>query len=214
MKLLLKTAAEDLQDYLRVSMNVSVMLKKVVNIAEFAGRENAIIMATAKELENFAEKFSKAKSYCLKVSENNIVLCGSSERGMAQGSYYIEDLLNFKEAPIMAQGEIVRETLFSPRMTHSGWGMDKFPDIHLNAIAHAGMDAVLVFAKAADMTTTGHLDFNDLIDRAAKYGIDLYFYSQLKSLKHPSEKNAAEHYESSYGELFKACPRAKGVILR
>jgi hypothetical protein len=203
---LVETTAKDLQDYFFVSMNVSVMLKKVANVAECMEQKNSIIMMSA-------EKFSEAKSYCLKVNENNIIICGSNERGMAQGSYYIEDLMNFKEAPILKQGEIERKSLFLPRMTHSGWGMDEFPDAHLNAIAHAGMDAILVFAEGPDMTTAGHLDFNDLIDRAAKYGIDLYLYSYLKSLKHPSEKDAAEHYDSTYGKLFEACPRAKGVIL-
>ncbi len=203
---LVETTAKDLQDYLFVSMNVSVLLKKVANIAEYMDQQNSIIMTAA-------EAFSETKSYCLKVNENNIIVCGSNERGMAQGSYYIEDLMNFKEAPILEQGEIERKALFSPRMTHSGWGMDEFPDAHLNAIAHAGMDAILVFVKGPDMTTAGHLDFNDLIHRAAKYGIDLYLYSYLKSLKHPSEKDAAEHYDSTYGKLFEACPRAKGVIL-
>ena len=210
---LVETTAKDLQDYFFVSMNASVMLKKVANIAECMEQKNSIIMATAKELEIFADRFSEAKAYCLKVSENNIIICGSNERGMAQGSYYIEDLLNFKEAPILEEGETMREALFSPRMTHSGWGMDEFPDEHLNAIAHAGMDSILVFTKGVDMTTKGYLDFNDLIDRAAKYGIDLYLYSYLKSLKHPSEKDAAEHYDNTYGKLFEACPRAKGVIL-
>ncbi len=210
---LVETTAKDLQDYFFVSMNVSVMLKKVTNIMEYIEEKNAIIMATAKELKSFSGKFPEAKSYCLKVSKNNIVLCGSNERGMAQGAYYIEDLMNFKEAPILEQGEILRESLFSPRMIHSGWGMDIFPDVHLNDIAHAGIDAILVFTTGPDMTTTGHMDFNDLIDRATKYGIDLYIYSYIKSLKHPSEKDAAEYYDSTYGKLLKACPRAKGVIL-
>lgn len=210
---LVETTAKDLQDYFFVNMNVSVILKKVANITEFSGQKNSIIMATAKELKSFSGKFPEAKSYCLNVSKNNIIVCGSNERGMAQGSYYVEDMMNLKEAPILKQGEILRESLFSPRMTHSGWGMDEYPDAHLNAIAHAGMDAILVFAKYPDMTTTGHLDFNDLIDRAARYGIDLYLYSYLKSLKHPSEKDAAEYYDSTYGKLLEACPRAKGIIL-
>ncbi len=209
---LVETTAKDLQDYFFTSMKISVMLKKVANIAEFTEQKNSIIMATAKELQSFPE-FPEAKSYCLKVSENNIIVCGSDERGMAQGSYYIEDMMNLKEAPILEYGETLRESLFSPRMIHSGWGMDEFPDAHLNDIAHAGIDAILVFAKGPDMTTTGHLDFNDLIDRAAKYGIDLYLFSYLKSLKHPSEKDAAEHYDSTYGKIFEACPRVKGVIL-
>ena len=210
---LVETTAKDLLDYFFISMNVSVILKKVADIADYIDQENSIIMATAKELKSFSGKLPKAKSYCLKVSKTNIVICGSDDRGMAQGSYYVEDLMNLKEAPILEKGEIVRESLFSPRMTHSGWGLDEFPDEHLNAIAHAGMDAILVFAKGPDMTTTGHLDFNNLIDRAAKYGIDLYLYSYLKSLKHPSGKDAAEHYDSTYGKLLEACPRAKGVIL-
>lgn len=210
---LVETTAKDLQDYFFASMDVSVMLRKVTNIAECTEQKKSIIMATAKDLGSFSAKFHEVKAYCLKVNENNIIVCGSNDRGMAQGSYYIEDLMNLKEAPILEQGETIRESLFSPRMTHSGWGMDEFPDAHLNAIAHAGMDAILVFAKGSDMTTTGHLDFNDLIDRAEKYGIDLYLYSYLKSLKHPSEKDAAEHYDSTYGKLFEACPRAKGIIL-
>jgi hypothetical protein len=75
------------------------------------------------------------------------------------------------------------------------------------------MDAIIVFAKDVDTTTMGYLDFNDLIDRAASFGIDVYMYSYLKSLKHPSEKDAGEYYDNTYGKLFKACPKAKGVIL-
>ncbi len=98
-------------------------------------------------------------------------------------------------------------------MVHSGWGIDQFPDPHLNFITHAGMDAILVFTKDVDTTTAGYLDFNDLIDRAESFGIDVYIYSYLKSLKHPSEKDAEEYYENTYGKIFKACPKAKGVIL-
>ena len=210
---LVETTAKDLQDYLLDSMNVSVMLKKVADIAGATAGKNSIIMATAKELKDFSGKLPEAKSYCLKVDKNNIILYGSNERGMAQCSYYIEDLMNFKEAPILECGETVREALFSPRMIHSGWGMDEFPDAHLNAIAHAGMDSILVFAKGPDLTTVGYMDFNELIDRAARYGIDVYLYSYLKSLKHPSEKDAMAYYDSTYGKLFAACPRAKGVIL-
>ena len=61
--------------------------------------------------------------------------------------------------------------------------------------------------------TMGYLDFNDLIDRAESFGINVYMYSYLKSLKHPSEKDALEYYDNTYGKLFKACPIAKGVIL-
>src|SRR5690606_17709328 len=97
----------------------------------------------------------------------------------AQGCYHLEDLMNLREAPFLAKMDAVRAPLFSPRMVHSGWGIDQFPDQHLNAIAHAGMDAILVFVKGPNTTTTGHLDINNLIDRAAAYGIDVYLYSYL-----------------------------------
>ncbi|MDD5728875.1 MAG: hypothetical protein PHV59_09945 [Victivallales bacterium] len=210
---MVETAAKDLQDYFFDSMNVSVMLCRAEDIAKHAGKSNAIVLGTVRELPDLAGKLPEVKSYCLQVNDNNILICGSNDRGLAQGSYYLEDLMNLKEAPLLKKGEIVRKALFSPRMTHSGWGMDEFPDAYLNAVAHAGMDAILIFAKGPDLTTTGCLDFNDLIDRAAKYGIDLYLYSYLKSLRHPAEKDAAEYYESTYGRIFAACPRAKGVIL-
>ena len=75
--------------------------------------------------------------------------------------------MNLREAPILRNRDEVREPLFSPRMVHSGWGLDQFPDSHLNAMAHHGFDSILVFARGVDHTTQGYLDFNDLVERAA-----------------------------------------------
>lgn len=77
--------------------------------------------------------------------------------------------MNLREAPFIKKCDTVREPVFSPRMTHSGWGIDQFPDQHLNAIAHAGMDSVLLFVKSINKSNSGYLDFNDLIKRAASY---------------------------------------------
>ncbi|OGV55603.1 MAG: hypothetical protein A2017_14720 [Lentisphaerae bacterium GWF2_44_16] len=203
-------AAKDLQDYFFTSMNVSVLLKKAASVKE---EKNCIVLATKKELPEFGPKLSVTRSYGIKVSSSNIIICGNEDRGAAQGSFYLEDIMNFREAPIVEKCDSVRCPVFSPRMTHSGWGIDCFPDAHLNAMAHSGMDAILVFAKGVDKTTAGYLDFNDLIRRAASFGLDVYFYSYLKSLKHPEEKGADEYYDSTYGALFKACPGAKGIVM-
>ncbi|MDD5698523.1 MAG: hypothetical protein PHH77_07885 [Victivallaceae bacterium] len=205
-------AAKDLQDYLFTSMSVSVLLKKVKDIAQFS-EENCIILGTKVDLKSWGKDLKLSKSYKLDVSPNRIRVCGFDDRGIAQACYYLEDLMNLNEAPVLKLGTEKRQPLFSPRMVHSGWGIDQFPDAHLSAIAHAGMDAILVFAKDVDMTTVGYLDFNELVDRAAAFGIDVYIYSYLKSLKHPEEKDALEHYRNTYGKIFKACPQAKGVIL-
>jgi len=120
--------------------------------------------------------------------------------------------MNLREAPYLTPADETREPVFSPRMVHSGWGLDQFPDAHLNAIAHTGMDAVLVFAKGVDRTTVGYLDINDLIARTAHFGLDVYLYSYLLSEKHPDDPDAEAFYESTYGELMKAHSGAKGII--
>jgi len=75
------------------------------------------------------------------------------------------------------------------------------------------MDSILVFTKDVDTTPHGYLDFNELIYRAAGYGIDVYAYSCLKSLKHPDDNNAESYYDTTYGKLFKKCPGLRGVVL-
>ncbi|WP_214626226.1 hypothetical protein [Paenibacillus agaridevorans] len=212
-ELILHTA-KDLQDYFLTSMNISVRISKVIDVQEAAReRDNIIILASNNHLQLMEEELTKPRSYRITVSHNKIIVCGSDDRGTAQGSYYLEDQMNIREAPVLKFGEITREPLFSPRMAHSGWGLDHFPDAHLNAMAHAGIDAVLVFVKDIDQTPTGYKDFNHLVDRAALYGLDVYVYSYLISRFHPDDPDAPAYYNSTYGKLFQACPRFKGVIL-
>lgn len=206
--------ARDLQDYLLVSMGVSVLLIRFAKISDaLKGDVPTIILATKEELPNKGRKLSTPRSYRLICTPNQILICGCDGRGAAQGSYYLEDLMNLREAPILKLQDLIRKPIFSPRMSHSGWGIDQFPDAHLNAMAHYGIDAILLFAQGVDQSTRGYLDFNDLIDRADSYGLDVYLYSYLKSTMHPEDPGSEAYYESTYGALFKACPKAKGVVL-
>ena len=137
------TAAKDLQDYFLTSMNVSLLLKKADDFSLCGDSFGKIIFTTSDDVCSEPE----GKAYRISACPGKIVICGSNERGTAQGAYYLEDLMNLKEAPVLEQGEFTREAIFSPRMTHSGYELDVYPDSHLSAIAHAGMDAILVFAK-------------------------------------------------------------------
>jgi len=203
-------AAKDLLDYLFTSMNVSVMLKKTDTLPEtIAIERNCIILGTKKELQQIGNVLNVPNSYLLNCGKDRICICGNEDRGTAQGCYYLEDLMNLREAPFLKVGNFKREPLFSPRMVHSGWGMDQFPDGHLNAIAHAGMDAILVFTKDVDTTTIGYLDFNELIERAASYGIDVYIYSYIKSLKHPSKKMPRNTMRAPTENCSRHAPRQK-----
>ena len=84
---------------------------------------------------------------------------------------------------------------------------------HIAAIAHAGMDAILVFVKGVDTTPAGYQDFNELCWRAAEYGVDVYAYSYLTSEVHPDDPDAAAYYDRGYRPVFRSCPAFRGVVL-
>jgi len=202
--------AADLQDYLFTSMHVSTRLVRQAALDNIG--PNAIVLGTCEAASALGANLSVPRSYRLQITGDNVVICGFDERGTAQACYYIEDLMNLREAPFLSLGDQTREPVFSPRMVHSGWGIDQFPDTHLNAIAHAGFDVILVFVKGVNRTTMGFLDINDLIVRAARFGLDVYLYSYLISRKHPDDPDAESFYESTYGELMRAHPGAKGIV--
>ncbi|MGD0113471.1 MAG: hypothetical protein ABSD48_16560 [Armatimonadota bacterium] len=204
---------KDLQDYLFASMNVSSLLIREMRGAHAASSTGVIRLTTKAESPDLGDGLTAPRSYRIIARPEAIVICGCDERGTAQGCYYLEDLMNLREAPFLRQIDEVRSPVFSPRMVHSGWGIDQFPDPHLNAIAHAGMDAILVFVRSVNMTTCGYLDINNLTERAALYGLDVYLYSYLVSRVHPDDPKAAEFYESTYGALAESCPGAKGIVL-
>lgn len=207
--------AIDLQHYFLVSMNVSVLLQRVdlQQVQDEANQgEHVIVLATKDELQDMGASLQVKRSYRLIAARQRIVVCGHEDRGVGQGSYYLEDLMNLREAPFLSLQDQVREPLFSPRMVHSGWGLDHYPAQHLSAMAHAGIDAILVFVEDVDKTPSGYLDFNYLIDQAEMVGLDVYMYSYILSRKHPDDEDAEAYYESTYGKMFAKYPRFKGLI--
>lgn len=210
----IRTAALDLQEFFQISMELYPRLRAVTDICEVLKDPcHKIILTDATLTPNLAPDYTEPGAYRLNITDNAVIICGVTGRGTAQGAYYIENRMGINRGPVLISGEICRRPLFSPRMVHSGFGLDQFPDAHISAIAHAGMDALLVFVKDVHITPQGHLDINDLIYRAAAYGVDVYAYSYYKSPKHPDEPDAREFYESTYGKLFAACPGLKGVTL-
>ena len=203
---LLLRAAQDLQDYFLRSMGLLLPLRPAVapGVAAAAGPVIEI------SLDN---EGGKARGYLFSVTAARIAIAGHDPAGAFMGAIYLEDLLNLRQGPFLAPRQERREPLFSPRMVHSGWGLDQFPDSHLNAIAHAGFDAILVFVKGPNCTTHGFMDFNNLIARAASYALDVYFYSYLPSFKHPDEPDAEAFFEENFGQVFARSPGARGLIL-
>lgn len=202
------TAARDFADYLYTAMHISAAVAG--KGTEINGQYIAVELAQ----NNGADLQSAAgyKGFRIDV-DDNIVISAFDDRGAAQGLYHLEDMMTLRKAPFIKKETIFRKPMFSPQMVHSGYGLDEYPDEHLQAIAHAGRDAILVFVKDVNTTPYGYLDFNELIHRAKRYGIDVYAYSYLRSEKHPADKGAEAHYEATYGKLFETCPGFKGIVL-
>ncbi len=200
--------AKDLQDYLLVSMNVSVLLKKKADLAQDMEQGKQVIILAERPGELTAKN-----SYHLSCSCDRVVIRGADPLGTAHGSYFLEDLMNLKEAPILPVQDVTRQPAMAPRMVHSGWGMDQFPDSQLRLMAHYGFDSVVLTIRGEDETATGYQDINNLIDRAAEYGLGVYLYSNIKAQVHPDDPKAEKVMESIYGTMFARYNKAKGIIL-
>ena len=138
---LLDRTAADLQDYFAVSMGVNLQI-------------------TPRTVSKFAISYEvdptlgKAGAYRVEVTESAIRLIGTDPRAAAQASYLLEDLCNLEEAPYLAPATHDRSPIFRCRMVHSGYAEDNFPDEHLRAIAHCGINSILVFVCDVDRSPT------------------------------------------------------------
>ena len=193
----LSLAGKDFCDYLDVSMGVS---------ARFArGGCGTVEIALDGTLP--------AREYRVAVSDDGVKVSAADSRAAAQALYHLEDLMNLRRAPFLKTGTGRRRPMFSPRMTHSGWGMDVFPDAHLSQIAHAGMDAVMLFVKDVDKTKgADYQDVRDVIRRAKRHGLDTYLYSYVVAFVHPDDPGAKERLDAAYGRIAAAYPEAKGIV--
>lgn len=200
------TAALDFLDYLKVSMNVTADIVKNCDTAQIK-----LILAADAGID--LGSYARSKGFRIDVMPDGICIYGHDDRGIAQSLYYLEDLMRFEGAPVVTIGTICKKPLFSPQMIHSGYALDEYPDAYLARIAHEGRDAILIFTEEVNKTPCGYVDFNDLIRRAGKYGLDVYAYSYMKSPVSPLAPEAEAYYESTYGRLFKECPGLKGVTL-
>jgi len=195
---ILYNAARDLEDYFAVSMNVYIPVTKT--------------RASAFQIRYLPDKTLKEREYRVIVEEGSILLTGATSKNCARAGYCLEDMMNLNEGPFIRKQALKREYLYTPRMVHSGFGLDLFPDAYLKSIAHAGIDAILLYVKGIDETPHGYHDFNDIIHRAALYGIDTYCYSRFWNRVYPEGESAYRFYDSLYGNLFRRCPGFKGIV--
>ncbi len=218
---LVMATAQDLQDYLLVSMGVGVRILKGSEPSPGVGRIGLAVVPLGGDAPD-------ERRHRISVAPGRVELDGEGPKGVARACHHLEELLNFRGGPFLQETTILREPSFAVRMSHSGFGVDEFPDAHLAQLAHQGIDAIVVFASAPDHTPDGrtnrgahgsgqgrHQRFSELADRADRHGLDLYLYAYFHGERapHPDDPNAQEFYDRVYGDCFAVCPQAKGIVL-
>ncbi len=194
----LHRAAEDLRDYFSVSMGLEIPV-----VTDDSPYQHAIQLAVDPQLP--------PRTFEIR-TEAGIHIAGVDERATAQGCYFLEDEMNLNGVPGLEPGTSRRIARFSPRIIHSGFGINMYPDERLAAIAHMGMDAIMLDLRYVMDNPDACTLANGVIRRAATFGIDTYCLSFFKNELHPSEPDAHAYYASRQGRLFEYCPGLKGII--
>ncbi len=199
------TAAKDFADYLFVSMGIGAMIgthcpagwqKIKLSLSQNIGEANGYM------------------GYSITTDDCEISVEGYDSRGVMQGLFFMEDLMNIRRGPFMKKGNIRRRALFDFRMVQSPLGMFDYTDEALSLMAHFGYDSVDVWLKDGWTTLRGdYIDMRSLADRAEKYGIKINIELYKVHAMHPDEQGAQEYYDEMYGELFRACPKIGSIIL-
>ena len=165
-----RRAAADLADCLRVSYGVTVAV--IEGSAPFAVR-----FRLASDAPDTAPSGSEVRAYRIVITADGVTITANTERGFFPAIVYLEDMMAEAEGPLLAYGDIDRRPLFSPRMVHSGYELDEFPEDYIRRLVHDGYDTLLTYVRGAGESARGKTDFNVLIDLAASYGLDVYAYS-------------------------------------
>lgn len=199
---LVRRAADDFADYLIVSMSVNASVRSASAPAKEGLVPGVWISLDALEKRGFVTT----------VDADGIRIVASDDRMAAQAFYRLEDVMNFRRGPFVRLGETRRFPVFDHRITFAGFGNDIFPDAHLNQIAHHGFTDIEVWLKDYDVISQGpRQDVNDLIDRAARFGLGVFLQPRNRAYVHPDDPAAKETYGRAYGRLTEYYPKAIGI---
>ncbi|MBE5776944.1 MAG: hypothetical protein E7326_05500 [Clostridiales bacterium] len=224
---LMRYFVHDLADFFSDAFSLDLKVRRVEHLDEaLLNSDKCILLLTREDAPCHGLTSQMEGAFHITVTEKCITVVGASLRGTAQGVYYLEEQMKLRGESRLPLECAQHAPLFSPRLTHSGMELDTFTDEYLAACAHAGMDAIMVFTGSPDTnhhgfpdpdalwpgSGRGYCDFNQLVWRAAGYGLDVYAYSHFKCDMHPRDAGAREYYEKSFGTLFRQCPGLKGII--
>ena len=229
--IIIDNVIDDFRDYLSVSQNVTVDLAPVNSLNNWKRLKQAIVIGTKEQMPGCGQELKSPKDYEIRVTSNNIVVCGFDQRGAMFGLYNLESRMNLREAPFLPKNlKTVRHSLYSTRMALSWMGWMEFPDRLLSHLAHDGFDGIFagVYTNPnGDRTTAENsTDFyarllhrvrnqdpkeiSDLIDRASKYGIKVY---TPICYQYVGTKESEEGLRKLVKNIVKEFPDIKGYVL-
>ncbi|MBQ7207363.1 MAG: hypothetical protein IJS01_06150 [Lentisphaeria bacterium] len=194
---ILLRALEDFQDYLRVSMELSLPVTRERN-------ERTLFLSVNENI---------GRGFVIRTRRDAIDVELAFPEEAFRAVCHIEDIMNLEGAPVLRRGELVRRPLYDSRTVHSGSGIDNYPDSELCAAVHAGYTTIILFLKDFDMTAAGKCDVNDVIRRAGQYGLKVLLYNYIPTFIHPDDPKAEETFDAVYGEIFRRYPDAMGITL-
>ena len=200
----IETAARDFADYLFTSMNVSAYV-------DYDRGHDAVGCVRLKINTDLGEA-SERRGHRIEVSDG-VTVEGYDECGIAQGLYYLEDVMNLREAPFLEKGSTTRRVMFSPRTVMSGYGIGEYPNDYLSLLAHHGFSGIMLWIKGVNENQKGFQNFTDLALRASRYGFDIYVMSYTAHEVYPEGDEAQEFYDRLYGDFFAQFPFIKGLVI-
>ena len=198
------TAARDFADYLFTSMNVTAY----VDYDRGQEIKGALRLAVNKDLGEASE----LRGHRLTVGDG-VLAEGYDEAGVGQALYYLEDVMNLREAPFLEKGSITRRVMFENRNVMSGYGVGEYPEEYLSLLAHHGFTGIMLWIKGINENQKGYQNFKDLAFHAAKYGFEIYIMSYTAHEVYPEGDEAQKFYDKLYGDLFAECPFIKGLVI-
>ncbi len=143
------------------------------------------------------ENGEKPEAYTRTITDDAIRIAGD-DSGIMYALFHLEDIMRGREAPILPIGTIAKSPSLTTRILRSPMAFfyaDEFtrvrtayPDNYLRKIAHQGFNGVWLRGKLADLAKVDVFPefgagsdekiagLNDLVQRAARYGIKVFIY--------------------------------------
>ena len=193
---LVSAAVADFQKFLTSGMGVKARAQPVSSLESTKTSSKSVLVGTRRDLPWVTEVPSQSEAFLVKVSSDQILVCGFDERGVMRALQYLEDRLSFRRAPILEPFREVRAPLYSPRITSTPFyarveleeGSDPYSDELLSRISHYGFSAIWIWAELFEVGRSSafpELENNvearqrrlkAVVDRAERRGLDVYLY--------------------------------------